>query len=391
MSSIKWFTTQGLLFPKENARSNNLDFIRFILAISVMFCHCFVMYYGTEESVEPLFVASRGQASIGTLAVNFFFTISGYLILQSWHKSNNVWDFLKKRIVRIYPAFIVASFLCVFVFAPLGTIDWFQPFGYWNLFYSNLNYAWIAKDVLLLQTPWVPWTLKYVPISEAINASLWTIKYEFICYLLIPILAFARLLRHRFMLPILFFIAYTALILQEDFRIYYFNWEEFPIIGKPDFMPRFVTYFLAGMCFYTYKDLIPRSRLLFGIALVLFAVGLFGIKGLSYTQPILGSYLLFYLAFTQTISFKNFSKAGDFSYGIYVYAWPVQQLVIVFFEKHLNISLLFMLSLMFTLPLAWLSWHYVEKPFLNFKKKKKVVVQKQHDSTEAKVFTLHLN
>ncbi len=384
--------TQRLLFPKEGTRSNNLDFIRFALAVSVMFCHCFIMFYGTEESVEPLFVASHGQTSIGTLAVNFFFIISGYLILQSWNKSDNIWDFLKKRIMRIYPAFIIASVLCVFLFAPLGTVDWFMPFGYWSLFYSNINFGWLLKDMALLQTPAVPWTLKYVPIPETINASLWTIKYEFLCYLVIPLFAFIGMYSKKYIMPILLVVVMVLFIVQDDWKVYYFNWEEFPVIGKPDFMPRFLTYFFSGMCFYTYKDSIPRSKILFIVSLIAMSLGLFAFKGLNYVQPIFGAYALFYLAFTQTISFKNFSKAGDFSYGIYVYAWPVQQLVIVFFEKYLNVSLFFMLSMMFTLPLAWLSWHYIEKPFLNFKKKKRVTIEEpRNEIKRTKILTLHLN
>lgn len=388
---MNWFNTQQLLFPKENPRSNNLDFIRLALAILVMFCHCFVLYYGTEESVEPLFVASGGQASIGTLAVNFFFTISGYLILQSWYRSEGLWDFLKKRVVRIYPAFIVASLLCIFVFAPLGTIDWFQPYGYWLELYKSLNYLWLAQDMLALQAPWVPNTLKYVPIPETINASLWTIKYEFLCYLAVPVLAFTRVLRQKHILVLLFIVAQALFALQHNFNINYFGWKEFPVIGKPDFTPRFFCHFLAGMCFYSYRNRIPRSRTLFSIALTIFCIALFAIKGLSYVQPIFGSYVLFYLAFTQSISFKNFSKAGDFSYGIYVYAWPVQQLVIVFFEKHLNVSLLFMLSLMFAFPLAWLSWHYIEKPFLSFKKKKKAEAENSPKSVCHNTFILQHN
>src|ERR1700709_1194251 len=91
-----------LLFPPHAGKSNNIDFIRFFLSVSVLYCHCFVLYYGTEETVEPLWVASGRQMSIGTLAVNFFFVISGFLIIQSWNFSKGFFDYIRKRILRIY-------------------------------------------------------------------------------------------------------------------------------------------------------------------------------------------------------------------------------------------------------------------------------------------------
>jgi peptidoglycan/LPS O-acetylase OafA/YrhL len=93
-------------------------------------------------------------------------------------------------------------------------------------------------------------------------------------------------------------------------------------------------------------------------------------KGLIFTQPVFGSYILFYIAFSKAIPFQNFAARGDFSYGVYIYAWPVQQLLILFLQKHLNIGLLFTLTMMITLVLAYLSWHYIEKPFLKLKDKK---------------------
>lgn len=391
--------SKGLLFPKAGMRENNLDFIRFFLAIVVLFSHCYVLYYGTEETVEPLWVWSQRQSSLGSVAVNFFFMISGFLILQSWTKSNDIEDFLKKRAFRIFPGFIIASAMCLLVFAPLGTADFYMPFGYWKLYYEGVSISAFFKNILLLQEPSVPWTLKNVPITDSINAPLWTIRYEFICYLVVPILAFLGMYKNKLFMVALCVLSLVLYILQDYYMIYYFNWKEFPVIGKPDFFPRFFTYFFAGMCYFNFKDVLPRSRRLFALSLIGVFVGVFFFKGLDIVLPLFGTYALFYVSFSQTITFKNFTKAGDFSYGIYVYAWPVQQLVIVYFEKYLNLSLMFILSVMFTIPLAWASWHFVEKPFLNFKKKKKEVDQEvkpqlteeNNETLASTMVSLHLN
>jgi len=375
--TIKSYSSPGsvvverrLLFPDETTRINNLDFIRFILALSVLYCHCFVLYYGTEDTVEPLWVVSNKQLSLGTLSVNFFFTISGFLVLQSWNNSKGFGDYIRKRIIRIYPGFIVASLLCILVFAPLGTADWYMPWGYWKLYYQSLSVPKALLSVAELTQPWVPWTLKYVPIPEAINGSLWTIRYEFYCYLVVPLFALIGIYKKRLLVIFLFLIAYVYQGLQSYYNIYLFGWQEFPIIGKPDFFPRFLTYFIVGMCFYCYKDVIPRSKTFLAISILMMVLSTVAFKGLALTQPIFGSYILFYLAFTTSISFKNFSRKGDFSYGLYMYAWPVQQLIILYMEKYLNLSLLFILTFIITMIFAYLSWHYIEQPFLSFKKRR---------------------
>jgi peptidoglycan/LPS O-acetylase OafA/YrhL len=367
MSPLFIANSGSLLFPSETKRLNNLDFIRFALAISVLYCHCYVMYYGTEDTVEPLWVASGKQLSIGTVAVNFFFVISGFLILQSWNNSKGLWDYLRKRILRIYPGFIIASLLCLLVFAPLGTADWYMPYGYWKLYYENIKIPQVLISMLELSEPTVPWTLNNAPVYGTINGALWTIRYEFFCYLFIPLAGLAGLYKKKYFILILFLFAFISLLTQHYANIFLFNWKEYILLGKPDFFPRFFTYFIAGMCFYTYKDEIPRSRILLAFSFLIVAASAFIFKGLVITQVLFGTYILFYLAFTSTVSFQNFASNGDLSYGVYIYAWPVQQLMILYLEKYMNLSLLFILTLTVTLIFAYLSWHFIEKPFLNLK------------------------
>ncbi len=364
-------TRNGLLCPAEATRVNNLDFIRFFLAASVIFCHCYVLYFGTEETVEPLWVFSKGQLSIGSFAVNYFFTISGFLILQSWNHSTRFSEFFRKRVLRIYPGFIVASLACVFLFAPLGTADWFMPLGYWKLYLQNVRVSDLFSGLLQLGEPAVPWTFSSTPIQGSINAPMWTIRYEFYCYLLIPLLWVIGVFKNKWAVVGIFVAAFIAQAVQYYHKVYFFGWQEFPIIGKPDFFPRFITYFSAGMCFYVFRNHIPRSRMLLVVSVAVLLASTCLFKGLLLTQPIFGSYVLFYFAFSTHYSFQNFAKSGDFSYGVYLYGWPIQQLIIVYFEKYMDVTLLFILSMIVTLCFAYLSWHYVEKPFLSLKGKRK--------------------
>jgi peptidoglycan/LPS O-acetylase OafA/YrhL len=95
----------------ESDRHNNFDFIRFGLAALVIFSHSFDLLAGTSAT-NPFMVATHGQKELGTFAVEMFFIVSGFLITQSFLTGRGLRDFLKKRVLRIYPAFIMISVLC---------------------------------------------------------------------------------------------------------------------------------------------------------------------------------------------------------------------------------------------------------------------------------------
>ena len=125
------------LYPEKQGHENNFDFLRFILATTVVFCHSYVIYYGNVDQ-EPLWVWSENQLSLGTLAINFFFVISGFLVTQSWDRNADYLAFLRKRILRIYPGFIAVCAACAFLFAPLG-LGIFRPFYYVTEYWSSIN------------------------------------------------------------------------------------------------------------------------------------------------------------------------------------------------------------------------------------------------------------
>ena len=118
------------LYSDKTGHKNNFDFIRFALAVFVVFTHSYFVYYGPAIffQKEPLWLLTNHQLTFGTLAVNFFFIISGFLVLQSLLRSKNYFSFLKKRVLRIYPAFIVVYFFCAFIVAPLWNGTHYNPF-----------------------------------------------------------------------------------------------------------------------------------------------------------------------------------------------------------------------------------------------------------------------
>ena len=355
------------LFGRSFRKYNNLDFIRFVLAILVIYCHCHVIYFGTEETVEPLWVLSNRQMSLGTLAVNFFFVVSGFLIYQSWENSPTLLAFLKKRVLRIYPAFAVVSLLCVFVVGPFSTSDFFQPWGYWTSYYAKIDYSKLIINILLLKETQVPWSFINLPMHNVINGSLWTIRYEFVCYLLVGFLGAAGLLKRKWFAWALFLVACGLYSMQEWYHIWLYNWQETSILGKPDFYPRFTMYFVCGILFYQNRKTIPRLRSLFFLSIFICLLSACYFKGLMYTLPSFGAYALFYIAFSRQVRLYRWARFGDFSYGIYLYAWPLQQLLLLFFEPSMNVWNLFSMATLVSVLMAFLSWNLVEKPFLQLK------------------------
>jgi peptidoglycan/LPS O-acetylase OafA/YrhL len=236
-------------------RSNNFDFLRFFFAVLVIFSHSFDMMGG--KGANPLSRFTCGQIDAGSLAVDGFFIISGFLVAQSFINSRSVLDYFKRRILRIYPGFLAAAIVSLAFFGWLGMH--FSP-AYWQ----NVELRIFLERLPLLKPLWIPATFhdSYWPV---VNGPIWTIQYEFVCYILIALLGLAGILRRRAFLLILFASALVFHLLQigsgsmsEPAGITLYNWKEFPIGGAPDVYPRFLSYFLVGSLAFS----LPRTNYL---------------------------------------------------------------------------------------------------------------------------------
>lgn len=309
---------------------------------------------------------SGGLISIGSFAVNFFFVISGFLIVKSFESSSSLTDYFKKRVLRIYPGFIVAFALSIFLFGALGHIGTNNIHSYTGF----LRYVPALRELanmLSLQSPVESLYFTNLPQS-GLNNSLWTIQYEFICYLMVPFFGFLGVLQKKQWVLGLFILFYTLLICQTLGWVFQFNNNlNGGIIGNPYYYPRFFTYFFAGACFYLFRNTLPSLKWLAVVCLAAVIIA-FRLKLVDFILPVAGSYLLFYLAYNAALQFPNFSRHGDFSYGIYLYGWPIQQLVMLYFWQYLTPKTFFLLVFPIVLFFAWLSWKFIEGPALRLKK-----------------------
>jgi peptidoglycan/LPS O-acetylase OafA/YrhL len=360
------------LLISQRTFPNNFDFIRFVLAASVILCHSYVMYYGTANFLtkEPFLVWSHGQVSIGSMAVDFFFIISGFLIVKSFESSDSTINYLTKRVLRIYPGFITAFTLSILIAGFIGTGLSFNWMNY-RPYIANLHKKNELIHLFTLQNPYQYSFFKTSP-EKGLNLSLWTIQFEFACYLLVPLFALAGLFKKRWWLLTAFLCMYLVFTLQLNGYIFPYIDKQHLWFGNPFFLPRFITYFLAGACCYYYRSSIVRNNLIAVLASIAIVISFSWIKCIDEVLPFAGTYLLFFIAYHRRIPFGNFARYGDFSYGVYLYAWPVQQVLVYFFYSSLNPWILFFSAFCITTMLAFCSWHLVEKPFLKLKRQIKV-------------------
>ncbi len=340
-------------------RRNNIDFLRVALAILVLFSHSYLLTGQARR--EPFARWTQGQIDGGGLAVNAFFVLSGFLIAASWQRSRGVGDFLRRRALRIYPAFLVVGLLCALVIGPLNAAN---AAAYWNAFAWPRFFYRLAQLQLVL--PPIFTYLRY----EGVNGSLWTIRYEFLCYLLVAVLGLAGALRVRAVPLLLFVLALAGFGAQTYVRPDLLRHAALPIVGALALWPRFLAYYLAGVVAFLYRDRLALRFSLLVISLLILLVTA-RTNGLALALPLAGTYPLLYAAFAPVPALQNFGRRGDFSYGIYLIAFPVQQQLLQTFHDRLTPLSLFALALPLTFALAALSWYGVERPCLRWKSGRK--------------------
>ena len=353
-------------------RRNNFDFLRFFFATLVIYHHSFDLLLAPKTGWgQPLpkypdliYFLTNGLFESGYGSVNAFFAISGFLITSSWIYSATWLDFIKKRVLRIYPGWIAAIAFCVFIIGPLSGVS--IP----EYFKNHDTYLMFRTLSIRGYHDALPGVFGTNPFPNAVNGSLWTLPFELKCYAVVALFGLLRILKFRYV-ALVIFVAVQAMYfiaLTKHLNIAHF--------GDADKLPRLLSYFLSGMVFFLFKEKIPYSKYV-AIASVAIVVATSFAHMSELFMPICGSYLVFYLAYHPGLRLDHFSKYGDFSYGLYIYAFPVQQLLIHVFDdgRRLNPYSLTVLSFVATLFLSVLSWYLIEKPFLSLKPKTKIVTE----------------
>jgi peptidoglycan/LPS O-acetylase OafA/YrhL len=333
----------------EPSRTNNFDALRLAAAVTVIFSHSFLIADGNENH-EPLIVLSGRQSILGLAGVFVFFTISGFLVTQSFCETRSPWRYLAKRCLRIFPGLFVALILSAFVLAPLVST---LPLA--DYLHHTEPYRYVFWNTLLdLRQHELPGTM-FVdnPVGLEVNGSLWTLRYEFEMYLMVLALGMLGLLR----LPVLLGVLALGL----------------GCIGIPalDFLGGWgwlLSFFAIGMVLYTLRG----TRIFDGRIALLALIGLaasvrFG--GFIQWFSIFGGYLAIWLALNPHLPVLRTAWWGDLSYGLYIYGWPCEAAAIWLMKGHAQWWQVCGVALPLAAALAFLSWHLVERPALSLKPK----------------------
>jgi peptidoglycan/LPS O-acetylase OafA/YrhL len=340
----------------SQTRANNFDFFRFLFAALVIFSHSF--YLAGVSGAEPIDRLSHGQTSFGDISVDCFFLISGFLITKSWLNSKSVIDYLKRRVLRIYPGYVGAMLVTLFVFGMAGAANK-------TAYLHGIRPLHLLWDLVQLHRPPDLLAFLHNPIPHELNGSLWTIAIEFQCYLGVIVLGWLGWLRRpNFVLALFICFLIVQTSLADNVPVLHRLALHLPLFVQ--FKLHLIVCFVAGMLMLLFASRIVYSSRLFLAAVGAVCISLFA-GGWILCFPICGAYALFYAAFNPRLKAQNWGRRGDISYGTYLYAWPIQQLLIAWQGTPLNPYLLAVEAAALTFACAMVSWFSIEKPCLKLK------------------------
>ncbi|MBN8955819.1 MAG: acyltransferase [Rhizobiales bacterium] len=331
------------------SRSNSFNALRLLAATSVVVSHSF-LFIGGSYSAEPL---SWSPYTLGQHAVNVFFVLSGVMLSHSFTTNPDWRRFAAARILRIFPGLLVCGVIVGWLFGAMGT-SWALP-DYFSdahtLFYPVASLLLFNKAPLhdVFQTSTQP---------GEINTPLWTIKYELLAYICFSLAVYSRLLSNRSVTLA------GCVVLGSALTILSFLPE--PIFGVQ--FARFGFSFSLGVVAYQYRSSIKLSGPLLG-GLLIFVLATNGTPAGPAASIVWFAYAALVAGSLRLPGLTEFCSRIDLSYGIYIYSWPLQQLIVLWGGNGMSIALHAALSLLAVLPFACFSWFMVEKPALAMKQR----------------------
>lgn len=335
-------------------QANNFDLLRILFAWFVIVSHSYVL--NGDGATDPLFEMTQQTFLFSFIGVKGFFIISGYLIFKSMMVSTSIFEYLVKRVLRIFPA------LAVVLLVTLAAVYFIYPTNIPPFFSNKEVYAYFLGNIILFKPHFfISGIFSGLP-SAAINGSLWTIEYEFFFYLFILLFFFIRAQKKQLIIALSVVVVLFLVV-----RLFFYDWTvqtHFFIPLEPlfDLGP----YFLMGSLFSCFDfDSMPAKNVIAAFLFVTLAVSVYckvGHTVVYFTLP----FLVIYVG-KQTSKLATWlhDKLGDPSYGIYLYAFPLQQLLIYWYRP--STLMLFITSTLGAFVFGYLSWILIEKKALALK------------------------
>lgn len=341
--------------------TNNFNIIRLLLATQVLIFHLGLLF-----NLPHLALFNGG------VAVQCFFTISGYLIFASYEKSKSLKEYCLKRARRICPAVYFLTFLCVLV----GTFLTILPVK--EYIFSKDLFRFIFANLAFVNFihPHLPGVFTGNSTGAWVNGPLWSLKIEICFYAIVPLLLFCCRKKKVFGLILATTLSLIYQLLCTKYSSYLeskFSSAIHKVIFGPDYSPLCtVSFFLCGGILYYIKDKIAeavkgRHIYISFMALLIYALILRGKINAYCTPPLLALSVIYACAyFPWTIKLPK--QMGDLSYGVYIYHYPIIQIFTQYsLQEQMNPLTLCMSVALLTFSCAFISWHLIEKRFLKTK------------------------
>ena len=333
--------------------SNSFGVVRLLAAILVVFSHATAIVYG-DAVKEPL--AELTGHTLGWHAVNMFFCLSGLLIMASMERTSSTLQFLWARFLRLYPAIFA---LILFMFG-MGALISSEPF-------SLLTFVDLSARTLLLfgDSATLPGVFANNPLFDVLNSPLWTLRFEVFCYLFLAAsFILVASIKNRFPAFLTFKTFSLAVMVICVVHMNFFYDEKTATIDSH--LARFVFAFFIGAWVWQWREALRTSLtgllLLGGLNVVLLVVGI----QYAPIQIVMASYLALYIGSLNFGALARFTDRQDYSYGLYITAFPIQQLIYILLPEASPL-INFAISMLVALPISALFWNLIEKPALKLK------------------------
>lgn len=334
-----------------NRHPSGFDYLRIVLACSVLLWHSYQISYGWEAAL------GLWQTPAGFLLepiLPMFFCLSGFLVAGSLERNRDLRKFLTLRVIRIYPALCVEVVISALLFGPaLTTVDlhtYVTSRTFFTYFFNTIG--WIHYNL--------PGVFKTNTLPDMVNLSLWTVPFELECYVELSLLVLLGFMRSRW-LSVALFVAITVLMIG---LLRFWGESGTPPGGLHGRV--LVLCFLAGTVIFRLREVLPFSGGL-ALAAATLAILMLRFDVSVCVAPIFVAYATTYLGL-QDPRRTIVVSSGDYSYGVYLYASPFQQTVAFLLGPSNSWGANVALALPLTVACALFSWHVVEKPFLRVKR-----------------------
>jgi peptidoglycan/LPS O-acetylase OafA/YrhL len=346
-------TRDGSGERRAPSHHDNFAFLRLMAAMFVLVSHQFALTGRPELAV-------LGVHSLGGMGVVVFFSISGFLVAQSWQADPHVGRFAMRRLLRVWPGYAAVIIFSAFVIGPIVTHLPLNEYFRHPFFADYLRNLWFQMRASL------PLQFEGSSLPYAVNGSLWTIPLELKCYAVMAVLGVVGLLRRpRWLLclTVVLVLAYSAWQVRGEVWMAAMHLK---IEGL--YFIEFGACFLMGASLNRFWPLVERQKL----AAILITCGVLAPLAFHFGRPVLA--LLTAVPIAAIIfgtlrwpGVRRFDRFGDLSYGVYLYAFPMQQTLIWALTDRIQWWPRLFLTIAATLGCAYISWHAIEKRALQFK------------------------